>query len=120
MATHQQDLAVLELWELLNRCMGKPELASRVLVRFQKQLDEDLNRIEMLLDKSEFESAREVTHRLKGAAANVAAHALRESAHSLETALQMGFEEQFELIFRGLKEERNRFEEAARLVNLAG
>ncbi len=116
MSALQQETAVLELWELLTRCLGKPELATRILARFDRQLADDLERIEAALADGKTEIAREVAHRLKGAAANVAAHALREQAHALETAIQLGLAEQYPLVLRGLVAERDRFTEILKQV----
>lgn len=118
MVAAHHELAVLEMWELLGRCLGKPELAARVLLRFQKQLTEDIARIESALDAEEYEAARETVHRLKGAAANVAAHALCEQAHALESALQLELADQYWLVLRGLKSEQARFEEVYRQISL--
>ncbi len=116
MAMLHHEPAVLELWELMQRCLGKPELAKRVLNRFQLQLKVDVERIAAALESEQFEEAREVAHRLKGAAANVAAHALYEQAHALESALHLF--EQYALVFRGLVAEQERFEAALRQVHL--
>lgn len=119
MITIQHEVAVLELWELMNRCLGKPELAARVLKRFDKQLAGDLDRIGAALAAGDTSTAREVAHRLKGAAANVAAHSLRECAHNLESALQLELVDQYDLVFKGLLAERDRFVEAAQKVQLS-
>lgn len=118
MVAVHHELAVLEMWELLGRCLGKPELAARVLLRFQKQLADDITQIETALDSEEYEVARETVHRLKGAAANVAAHALREQAHALESALQLELTDQYWLVMRGLKSEQARFEEVYKQISL--
>lgn len=118
MVAVHHELAVLEMWELLGRCLGKPELAARVLHRFQKQLADDITQIETALDSEEYEVARETVHRLKGAAANVAAHALREQAHALESALQLELADQYRLVLRGLKSEQARFEEVYKQISL--
>jgi HPt (histidine-containing phosphotransfer) domain-containing protein len=110
---------VLDLWELLNRCMGKPELAARVIQRFQKQLQGDLDKIAAALNGGNIEAARESAHRLKGAAANVAAHGLKEQAHALESAIQLELAEQYELVFQGLLAERDRFVETAAQVQFS-
>lgn len=117
MTTLHHEPAVLELWELMQRCLGKPELVKRVLNRFETQLTADVARISAALESQEFEQAREAVHRLKGAAANVAAHALYEQAHSLESALQMELSDQYALAFRGLAAEQERFLTAVKQVN---
>ncbi len=118
MTTLHHEVAVLELWELMNRCLGKPELAARVLQRFDKQLAGDLDRIGAALAAGDPSTAREVTHRLKGAAANVAAHGLQEYAHALESALQLELVDQYDLVFKGLLAERDRFVEAVQQIHL--
>lgn len=112
MPTVQQELAALDLWELLSRCLGKPELAKRVLQRFRTQMADDLDRIQLSLNSGDDESAREVAHRLKGAAANVSAHALQEQAYALESTLKLRLTEQYQFVYRGLLAERERFEES--------
>lgn len=118
MSLINQEPIVLELWELMNRCLGKPELAARVIQRFEKQLISDIDRISNALDIADYNLAREVTHRLKGAAANVAAHGLRDQAHSLESAIQLELVDEYALVFEGLLIERDRFLQTAQQIQL--
>ena len=118
MASIHQEPSVLELWELMQRCLGKPDLAKRVLARFLTQLGGDIVRIGNALDQQDYVTAREVSHRLKGAAANVAAHAIQEQAHALESALQLEMVEQYALVYRGLLAEQERFQAAMNQVCL--
>lgn len=119
MALVQQEPAVFDLWELMNRCLGKPDLATRVLAKFENQLAGDLKRISDALDAGDYSLAREVAHRLKGAAANVAAHSLQEQAHAMESAIQLGLVEQYGVVMQGLLREQERFIDAAKQIQLA-
>lgn len=119
MSMTQQESAVLDLWELMSRCLGKPELAARVLKKFETQLAGDLDRISAALESGDFPTAREVAHRLKGAAANVAAHSLKEQAHALESAIELGLEPQFAIVLQGLKREQGRFIETSKQVQMS-
>ena len=70
--------------ELLARCVGKTELVQRVLAAFVKQLDNDIPKLTADLRAGDFEGAAKTAHRVKGAAANVAADGLRASAERIE------------------------------------
>jgi HPt (histidine-containing phosphotransfer) domain-containing protein len=119
MTTMTEQLPVpLEPWELLGRCLGKPELATRVLHRFERQLADDLLRLEAAINARDHATAAGLAHRIKGASANVAAHGLYEQAGLLETVLRMHMDEQLAVTWQNLLAERDRFEEAARSTNL--
>ena len=77
---------VLDTQELLGRCLGKQELAQRVLARFRNQLSEDLTQLERALLDGDATLIARVAHRIKGAAANVSARCLHEQAAALECA----------------------------------
>jgi hypothetical protein len=64
---------VIDLPDLLHRCMGKPTIAGRVLGRFQESVPQLLVQLEESLNSSDLEKARQHAHTLKGAAANVSA-----------------------------------------------
>ncbi|MBI1345677.1 hypothetical protein GC163_05250 [bacterium] len=119
MALVQHESVVFDLWDLMNRCLGKPELVTRVLKKFEVQLAGDLDRISAALNSENYAVAREVAHRLKGAAANVAAHSLQEQAHALESAIQLGLEDQYGIVMHGLLREQERFVEAIKQIQLS-
>jgi hypothetical protein len=60
-----------------------------------------------------------LAHRIKGAAANVAAHGICEQAGLLETVVRMQMDDQRESTWEALLAERERFLTAARTTNLA-
>lgn len=78
--------SVLHCDELLERCLGKRELALRVLDRFKTQLAQDLDLLQVALQDRDLYRMARVAHRIKGAAANVSAHALHQHAAALEEA----------------------------------
>jgi Amt family ammonium transporter len=115
----EHTLAALDPWELLGRCLGKPELAMRVLQKFEVQLGGDLAKLEAALEQRDHQQAGSLAHRIKGAAANVAAHGLCEQSGLLETALRMDLDEQVAGVFQNLLAERDRFLVVARETNLS-
>jgi HPt (histidine-containing phosphotransfer) domain-containing protein len=109
----------LEPWELLGRCLGKPELAMRVLQKFERQLADDLAGLEQAMATHDLTTAGALAHRIKGAAANVAAHGIYEQAGLLESVVRMQMDDQRERTWQCLLAERDRFLTAARTTNLA-
>lgn len=69
---------------LLARCAGRMELAERVISRFLEQMEEDLPKLVHLVSEQDCEKVRRAAHRIKGAAANVAADDVRAVAAELE------------------------------------
>ena len=70
--------------ELLARCVGRVELAKRVVGTFVGQLNEDVPQLATEIRNGKSEDATRLAHRIKGASANVAAERLREDAATLE------------------------------------
>ena len=77
--------AGIDFASLMHRCMGKKDLAGRLLQKFQAQADADLQELETAIREQDAPRLRLVAHRLKGAAANVSAGAVRNYAGRLET-----------------------------------
>jgi HPt (histidine-containing phosphotransfer) domain-containing protein len=75
---------VLCVDELLARCMGNIDFASRVLAKFQDRFAEDLQELDQAVLAQDAAAAAHVAHRIKGAAANVAAVQLRERSAEIE------------------------------------
>jgi len=96
--------------ELLGRCLGKVELAQRVLDRFQKQLADDIPRLAHAVEKCEGAVIATVAHRIKGAAANVSAYGLRERAAALEDTARASDWDQIPIEVSLLASERDEFE----------
>lgn len=80
-----EPVGCVDLPSLLHRCLGKRELAERLIQKLAQQADQDLANLEEALRLGNAAEARAVAHRLKGAAANVSALKLRDIASALET-----------------------------------
>jgi HPt (histidine-containing phosphotransfer) domain-containing protein len=102
----------LDIPELLSRCLGKRELAHRVLGRFQRQLTEDVTRLHHAVAHGEAHVVAKIAHRIKGAAANVSAHELHERASTLEEAARLGLWDRIPSEVESLAAEREVFETA--------
>ena len=102
----------LDTNELLARCLGKRELVERVLTRFQTQLTEDLVRLQAAAETGDGEMIAKTAHRIKGAAANVSAHGLRQCAAALEEAARAGAWDQVPTRLELLSAERDEFDGA--------
>ena len=85
-----QDKAVFDAEELLARCLGKIELAERVLAAFHSRFDLDLSELREAVRSEDAEAVARVAHRLKGASANVAAEELRTRAAGIEQLARCG------------------------------
>ncbi|HEV3302641.1 MAG TPA: response regulator [Planctomycetaceae bacterium] len=77
--------AVIDRPSLLKRCLGKPELADKLLVKLHARLGTDLYEIKLAVDAGDCEQIARCAHRLKGAAANLSAEPLRTAAADLES-----------------------------------
>jgi HPt (histidine-containing phosphotransfer) domain-containing protein len=69
---------------LLKRCLGKNDLADKLLSKLHARLGTDLNEIKAAVDAGDCEQFARCAHRLKGAAANLSAEPLREVSADLE------------------------------------
>jgi HPt (histidine-containing phosphotransfer) domain-containing protein len=83
------DTAV-DVMALLGRCLGNFELIVRVLARFRKTGDTDIEQLGSAIDRSDFVAVVEIAHRFKGAAGNISATGLHRIAAMLE---QLGREQ---------------------------
>ena len=75
---------VLDLPQLLGRCLGNLDLAERCLVRFEQRLRADLEEVERTVDAQDYAALTQVAHRVKGSAATVSAISLADAAAALE------------------------------------
>lgn len=76
--------------ELLARCVGRVDLAQRVVDTFVQQLKVDVPRLVELVREGEVEEAARMAHRIKGSSANVAAESLRKCAELIEQLAKQG------------------------------
>jgi HPt (histidine-containing phosphotransfer) domain-containing protein len=73
------------LSELLERCMGNPQIACLLLDKFAQQMRGDLEAIERQLAAGDGAQIARTAHALKGAAGAVAAGSLHDTAAALES-----------------------------------
>ena len=74
----------IDVEALLKRCMGKSELARRLITRFKEQMKSDMEEIERAIREDDAPSLATVAHRVKGVAANLSIAAIQENALCLE------------------------------------
>lgn len=78
----------LDLEQLVRRCLGRIDLAERLLKSFESRFPEDLSRIEECLHEPDSPDLPRLVHQLKGAAANVSAPALHAIMTRMEDAVR--------------------------------
>jgi HPt (histidine-containing phosphotransfer) domain-containing protein len=108
---HSQTPA-LQFDELVERCMGNLEFAERVLGRFQQRFGEDLGALEAGVTGQRAEEVARLAHRMKGAAANVAAPGLRVQATAVEELARAGQVGEIPAYVEQLKVEWSRFQQS--------
>jgi HPt (histidine-containing phosphotransfer) domain-containing protein len=76
-------------WDLLvRRCLGRLDLAERLLKSFESRFPEDLERIEDCLGSGDPVELARLVHQLKGSAANISAPDLYDIMSRLELAVR--------------------------------
>jgi HPt (histidine-containing phosphotransfer) domain-containing protein len=116
----ERDDTVLDLQELLDRCMGSLEFAERILAKFQSRFDVDFAELEQAMEAQDSEAAARVAHRLKGASATAAAHGLRREAATIEQLARQQCLADIPARLQDLRHEWARFNESAAGIGSAG
>jgi HPt (histidine-containing phosphotransfer) domain-containing protein len=70
--------------ELLARCLGKTDLMKRILGKFRETFTKDYGLLEAAVQQVNAADVALVSHRMKGAAANIGAPAIRDVAATIE------------------------------------
>jgi CheY-like chemotaxis protein len=83
------DLPGIDTALLLQRMRGKAAICRRILAMFAQQNTGMEEKFRMLLDASDWESARRLAHTLKGTAGNIAADQLAAAVSRLESACKV-------------------------------
>ena len=83
-AYEAQASAPVDIDDLLGRCLGRIDLAERILQTFQTALEGDLKKLEAAVSAFDANEIAHVAHRIKGASLAVSAHRLTECARSIE------------------------------------
>ena len=78
-------IGVLNYPDLLQRCMGRAELAARLVGKLAEQAGEDAREISQAIQQQNAGAVAAAAHRLKGASANVSATNLRQLAAEMES-----------------------------------
>jgi Amt family ammonium transporter len=74
----------LDVSSLLRRCRGKTALAQTLLEKFQEQISGQLEEMRQTIAQKDLAALAKVAHAVKGAAANLSAEPLRQTAFELE------------------------------------
>ena len=82
--------AAVDLADLVQRCMNKPQIAHRVLAKFEQTALGLLREIEQATEREDLETGGRHAHALKGAAANISAERLRAAAAKMEQQCKVG------------------------------
>jgi HPt (histidine-containing phosphotransfer) domain-containing protein len=80
----------LDYQAIVDRCMGKQDLARRLIGNFLDKLDDEMARIKHLLEQQAWTEAWQAAHKVKGAAAVLEAKRLRACLEDLELNLRQG------------------------------
>ena len=81
---------VIDTEAALRRCMGNRQLLDRLLLKFKDKAVADMEALEQHLAAGDARKTALTAHGLKGAAANLAAEAVRAAAHDVELAGKAG------------------------------
>ena len=76
----------VDLDDLLVRCLGRIDLAERILKKFETVLEADLQQLESAVHARDTEEIAHLAHRIKGASLAVSARPITECAKCLEVA----------------------------------
>jgi HPt (histidine-containing phosphotransfer) domain-containing protein len=108
---------VIDLKDLMARCLGKIEFARRILAMLQELGDENLAGLEEAIAAEDAEAIAQLAHRFKGASANAAAPRLQAQAAQIERAARQFSLEEIPSRLENLKNEWSRFNSAVPLVD---
>ncbi len=111
MEQEDQDQAatVLDIEDLMTRCLGNIEFAGRVLAKFQELGDGHLAELERAVASQDTEAIAQLAHRLKGASANAAAPGLCARAEEIESAARQCSLREIPARLENLRHEWSRF-----------
>jgi HPt (histidine-containing phosphotransfer) domain-containing protein len=90
---------------LLRRCMGNARVVAMILERFEREAGEDFAALAEGVRAARFAEASALAHRLKGAAAMMAASGLANAIGSIEAAATTAVATQTETALREAKAE---------------
>ncbi len=109
---HEQAKIIFDRQAMLDRLMGDEGLAATVIAAFRDDMPRQVTALKELIAQGQVIQAGALGHRIKGAAANVGAEALREKASEMEMAGKGGDMEQLGRLMPELEERFDRLNEA--------
>jgi HPt (histidine-containing phosphotransfer) domain-containing protein len=101
----------LDLQQLVHRCLGRIELAERLLTSFESRFPADLAQVEQCLDEGDPAKMARLCHQLKGAAANISAPQLHLVMSRMEQAVRDGQRESVNRCLHEAQQAWTRFRE---------
>jgi CheY-like chemotaxis protein len=101
---------------VLHRCMGKRELANRMIRKFAVGLEEEVTRIKGYLNEQDWAQAAQEAHKVKGSAAAIEATELRACLANLERNLRQGMAIDVDLVAAELERTASDYQDAARTI----
>ena len=114
-----QTAMVIDVEDLMDRCLGNIDLARRILVVCQEFGDENLAGLKEAIAAKDAEAIARLAHGLKGASANAAALGLRAQAAEIEHAARQCSLNEMPACLEKLRHEWSRFNSAVPLVELS-
>ncbi len=99
---------ILNYQVLVDRLMGDEELATTIIKEFIQDLPTQISMLEKELIKENIEDTGKQAHKIKGAADNIGAYALKQTAFSMEKAAKAGRKEELDVLMLQLTEEHTR------------
>jgi HPt (histidine-containing phosphotransfer) domain-containing protein len=104
---------VLDSSELLKRCSGNSEFASKLLAKFRASAGNDAREMEQAFGEGKDQLLASLAHRMKGASLTISAVALAKAAAGIEAAAQSGDMPEAGVCLKQLQQEIGRFEQVA-------
>ena len=99
----------LDYKQLLERCIGKIELAERVLRKYEQRFSEDFSELETAVRAQDAAEVTQIAHRLRGTSANVSAEGLMQLTARLEDMGQANRFDEMDTLLEELRKEWIRF-----------
>lgn len=76
--------------ELLDRCLGQPEMVTRVIDRFEAAVRDSLREVAAAADDADIAAIAKLTHDLRATAGQIAAHRLAAACREVEQTASQG------------------------------
>jgi len=114
-AEPENEVPVFNRNELLERLGGREEMLGRFIGMFATNVTGFMELLQSAIELGDGEQIRINAHSIKGAAANIAAHRIRESALAMETLGREGKLDEAAALFQQLKNDVEAFQQMASL-----